>query len=166
MSSFDLLSFLFLAGWLLFESRQEAGRSLADAMVTFLALHFTGIAAPAVTAALHWAPYADSGVSPHAELLCFGVLWAGGLCLSREWHRRTRWSADVMNPIVGCACGFLVAIMAGHALTDASASMAIMSQGELPTYYKSSRMATELRTFASYQHMLDTFHAYQYGGQN
>jgi hypothetical protein len=70
---------------------------------------------------------------------------------------------DNFDLAFGVAFGLMIAVAAGHVLTDCSARMAIMKQGRLPDYYANSYLADELRSFRSYHYVINTFEEAQRG---
>jgi hypothetical protein len=163
MNGFDMLVLLLVAGVLLLEVRQEAGRSLMDAVAAMLALHFAREYAAPLTGTLGWRPAPDSDVAPMAFALLFGGLLAGGLLLSRRLHVRSRWSMDQFDPLFSFAFGLIVAVAVGHVFTDVTARMAILKHGFLPDYLRDSACAEELRSFRTYHYVVNAFHSAQYG---
>lgn len=150
---------------ILWEARQEAGRSLLDTVAVLSAAHLSSQFAPAVTAGLRWKPLPGTETSPGAHaLLFFGVL-VGGLILARAIHRQMRWSMDQFDWMFGLAFACVITVTAGHVATDLAARQAIHAHGKLPAYLDSSLLASELREFRSYHYVVNTFHGLQYSGE-
>jgi hypothetical protein len=163
MTWFDGLLLLAVAAVVLFEARQEAGRGLLDAVATLAAVAISRVLAVPVTSALHWKPMPGTEVSPGAQGLCFVAAWGVCLLVSYYLHRQTRWSMDHFDLAFGVVFGLLMAVAAGHVLTDVGARMAIMKHGHLPEYYSNSYLADEFRSFRSYHYVINTFEAAQHG---
>lgn len=163
MTMFDVMILVPVLALLLFELRQEAGRGVLDATVTVAAIQLAKLYAPAATSLVGWEPLARSSTAPGMYALCFGLFWVLGLAFSRLMHSRTRWSMDQFDPLFGAVFGVVVAVSVGHVLADVMAQAAIQRHGHLPEYFQSSWVAEELRSFRTYNYVLDTMHSYQYG---
>jgi len=164
MNWFDGLVLLLVLAFLTWEARQEAGRALLDTLALVLALQLAhGYCGP-LTRALQWQPAPGTETSPLAYGLLFAGLWGASLLLARALHGRTRWSMDHFDPLFGLAFGIVIALGAGHVLTDLLAQTALLNHGTLPPYLQESAFAPELRDFRTYHYVLNTFHGYQ-GGQ-
>jgi uncharacterized membrane protein required for colicin V production len=163
MTWFDALVLLIVVGVVLFEARQEAGQGLLDTVATLGAVQISLLYSAPFTAWLGWKPMPEAEVSPGAQLLLFGLCWSVGLLLSRLLHRQTRWSMDHFDLVFGMAFGLMIAVAAGHVVTDSAARMAIMDRGAPPHYMRDSYLVDELRSFRSYHYVLNVFHAAQNG---
>ena len=160
---FDGVVVLSVVGLIAWEMRQEAGRSLFDTVAALGAAHLAGMAAVPATAALKWRPLPGTEASPLALGLCFVALLALGLCASAMIHRQTRWTMDQFDPCFGMVFAFLIAFSIGHVFTETAAGMAIEKHGHVPEYLSNSFLGEELRSFRSYNYVLNVFHGYQEG---
>jgi hypothetical protein len=163
MTWFDALVLLLVVGVVLFEARQEAGRGLLDTAATLAAVQASFVYAAPLTRALGWPPMPGTDVAPLAQMLLFLAAWGVFLVLSRQLHKQTRWSMDHFDLVFGVAFGLMISVAAGHVMTDSTARMAIMRQGQPPAYMRDSYLADELRSFRSYHYVLNVFHAAQNG---
>lgn len=162
MTWFDAVVLALAAAVLIFEVRQEAGRSLLDAVAALAALNFASHLSPWLTLSLHWKPLPGTEVAPLAFGICFGGLLLVGLVISTLVHRRTRWSMDHYNVAFSTIFGLVVAATIGHAVTDVAARQALLQTGRLPDYIQGSLVAEELRSFRTYQYVVNTFEEYHY----
>ena len=163
MTTFDASLVALVLAVLAWEVRQEAGRSLLDAFMTFVALVLAREYTEPVAAWLRWAPAPDGSPSPMAAALCFAGFWLLGLFISRAVHQQTSWSMDHFDPAIGCAFGMAVAVMLGHVYTDVAARQALARRGDLPPALQASAMADEFRSFRTYHKMMTVFHNAQQG---
>jgi hypothetical protein len=155
MSGLDVTLLLLIAGLVIWEIRQEAGRSLLDVTVTALVLHLTHIYAAPLTASLGWDALPGGNISPLATALLFGTLWPLGLAVSWYFHRQTRWSMDHFDGAFGFVFGLAMAVMVGHVVTDVAADMAIIKHGRLPDAVAKSAIVDELRSFRTYHELVN-----------
>jgi hypothetical protein len=156
MTWFDGIILLLVLGLVILEARREAGRSLLDAVATLAALHFTHHLAPVLTTNLGWKPLAGTDSAPGAMALAFGLLWAFGLAVAWVLHQRTRWTMEQYDIAFSLAFGLIVAIGAGHMVTEVTARTALARSGEVPPYIRRSLVAEELRSFHTYHYVIDT----------
>jgi uncharacterized membrane protein required for colicin V production len=117
LTCYDCLIFLPLAIILVFETRQEFGRSLTDAFAALAALYLASAwVAPA-------APVLRFSVSPDANygitfLVLFALLLMFGLIGSRYLNATVfQVSMDALDPLFGAVFGLALAIIVGHAVT-------------------------------------------------
>lgn len=157
MTWFDAIVLVLAVAVLVFEVRQEAGRSMLDAVAALAALSFAGHAAPWLTAELRWKPLPGTETAPLAFGLAFGVILAVSLGLTTLVHRRTRWSMEHYDLAFSTMFGLVVAVAVGHAVTDVAARQSLLETGKLPPYISQSLVAEELRSFRSYQYVVNTF---------
>lgn len=161
MTWFDALILALLVGVLLFEVRQEVGRSLLDAVALLVAFFAAAAVAPAMTAHLHWQPVRGTEVSPGAFALCFAGIAL--VCLLASWlaHHRTRWSLEHYDLPFSAVFGLVVAVTLGHVVTDVTAEQGLLQSGKVPHYIQGSVVASELRTFRTYHYVVNTFEEMQ-----
>lgn len=162
VSWFDGVILMVVGAVMFFELRQEAGRSMLDAVAALVALNATGHLAPALTGALNWKPLPGTDVSPAAFALCFAVLLGVGLLVSTLLHARTRWSMDHYDVAFSAVFGLVVAVTLAHTVTDLTARQAILSQGRVPAYISGSLVAEEVRSFRTYHYVVNTFEEMRY----
>ena len=154
MTWFDGLILLIVAAVCIYELRQEAGRSLLDAMGTLLAVHVTDLYSPHLGAALHWKAPHGMESSPQAYLLLFVPMFLLALTLSFLAHRNLRWSLDQYDPVFGMALGLCAAIALAHVASDMAMRSALVANPKLPQYLANSLFAEELRTFPTYHRVM------------
>lgn len=157
MTWFDAIVLILGAAVLVFEIRQEAGRSLLDAVAALAALSFAGRLGPWLTERLGWRPLPGTETAPLAFALAFVLLLGVGLVVTTILHRRTRWSMDHYNVAFSTVFGLVVAGTLGHAVTDITARQSLLHTGRLPSYISRSMVAEELRSFRTYQYVINTF---------
>ena len=155
MTWFDGVLLAIAAGVILVQARGEAGQGLLDAVATLCAVHFSPAWGSALTASTGWRPLPGTELSPVAHALSFAVLLALGLCLSRAVHRQTRWSMDQYDLLFSLGFGALMAVVIGHVVTDVTARMALLHGGAVPDYLHGSMVAEELRSFRTYQYVIN-----------
>src|SRR5437764_6928035 len=113
----DVFLFVPLAVVVVFEARQEFGRSLADALAGLAAFFLAAawLDQAATTLRFSVSPDANYGIT---FFVLFTVLLVLGLVASRYLNATVfQLSLGTLDPPFGAVCGLAFAIIIGHALT-------------------------------------------------